>query len=482
MHSVRLSYAGVLAAALSLAFTATLAPAQAQGTGFGPLPPHNPYAGPDGTATMHGDTGSSDATPLPGPGPGPLTSKRVALQSACPTILVGADGYPVALCTPILTRVPTVHLLDPATGASLAGLPIAKGSLLGGVYAYLDHEDRLVVVDGDRNLLRIAHRKKADGGWELYVASTLSLAPGVPEGDSVTGLAPDWQGRVWFATGGGVVGTANEATGTVRSLMLPAGERVDNSISTSPEGTAVATSHATYLLTAGRDGAPTVSWRRTYDRGAARRPGQLSWGTGSTPTFFGPTTGTDFVTIVDNASPTVNLLVYRTDNGAQVCSTPVLADGGSGSENSPIGAGRSVFVASTYGYPYPAVPEGAGESVPASADFTGGLSRVDVRADGTGCDLTWDTTVRSAAVPRLSTADGLIHTVVRGSVLPGSDGTSVLDPYYYARIDPGTGAIVSRHYLGASSLYDTLQMVGSIAPGGVLYQGTITGVVRIAER
>ncbi|MFF8782367.1 hypothetical protein ACF07W_34300 [Streptomyces sp. NPDC015140] len=480
MPSIRLPHTGVLTAALALLFAAALPPAQAAEAGFGPLPPHNPYAGPSGTATMHGDTGSSDATPLPGPGAGRTTSKRIPLQSACPTVLVGADTYPVALCTPILTRVPTVHLLDPATGESRARLPIAKGSLLGGVYAYLDNADRLVVVDGDKNLLRVAHRRNADGDWELYVDRSLSLAAAIPGDDSVTGLAPDWQGRVWFATAAGVVGTADESTGAVRTLTLPAGERVDNSISTAPEGTAVATSHATYLLRAAPDGTPTVTWRRAYERGPARKPGQLSWGTGSTPTFSGPTTGTDYVTVVDNASPTVNLLVYRTDTGILVCSTPVLLSAGSGSENSPIGAGRSVFVASTYGYPYPAVPEGAGKSMPASAAFTGGLTRVDVRADGSGCDRKWDTTVRSSAVPRLSTADGLIHTVLRGSLLPGSDATSLLDHYSYAQIDPGTGAVVRRHHLGTSSLYDTLQMAGTVAPGGVVYQGTITGVVRIA--
>ncbi|OKI19515.1 hypothetical protein [Streptomyces sp. CB03911] len=470
--------AAVLSAAALLLTLGGTTPATAAGT-FGPLPPHNPYAGPAGTATMHGDTGSSDATPLPGPKAGPLASDRIALQSACPTVLVGSDGFPVALCTTIFGLTPTVHLLDPADGGSLAELPLAKGSLLGGVYAYLDNLDRLVAVDGNGDLLRIAHRRDAAGDWELYVDSRLPLGAAVPAGDAVTGVSPDWQGRVWFATGGGVVGTADDRTGAVRTLPLPAGEKVANSISTAPEGTAVSTTHATYLLTAGPDGTPTITWRRPYDRGPARKPGQLSWGTGSTPTFFGPRTGTDYVTIVDNAAPTVNLLVYRTDTGTQVCSVPVLRSGGSGSENSPVAVGNAVFVASTYGYPYPKLPEDAGPSVPASDTFRGGLSRVDVRADGSGCDLVWDTKVRSAAVPRLSTADGLIHTVLRNPVIPGTDATSVLDPYYYAEVDPATGAVVRTKYTGAGFVFDTLQMVGSIAPGGVVYQGTTTGVLRI---
>ncbi|MET9180731.1 hypothetical protein ABZX88_21270 [Kitasatospora aureofaciens] len=458
-------------------------PAQAAPPGasssYAPLPPHNPFAGPDGTATMHGDTGSSDATPLPGPGAGPLSSHRTALQSACPTVLVGADGYPVALCTTIFGRTPTVHLLDPGSGDSLAQLPLTKGTLLGGVYAYLDNRDRLVAIDGNRTLLRIAHHRTPSGDWQLTVDSSLPLTGAVPEGDGSVGIAPDWQGRVWFATASGVVGTADDRTGTVRSLALPAGEKIANSISTAPGGTALATTHALYLLTADPDGTPRIAWRRPYDRGPGRKPGQLSWGTGSTPVFFGPGTGTDYLAIVDNAAPTAHLLVSRTDSGEQVCSVPVLQAGGSGSENAPIGAGSTVFVAGTYGYPYPALPADAGPSVPDRADFRGGLSRVDVRPDGSGCDLAWDTALRSSAVPFLSTGDGLIHTVLREPVIPGTPATTALDPYYYAEIDPRTGAVVRRKWLGSGFLYDTLQMAGTIAPGGVVLQGTVTGIVRI---
>ncbi|MFJ8979344.1 hypothetical protein [Streptomyces sp. NPDC102282] len=449
---------------------------------FGPTPPHNPYVGPDGTATMHGDAGSSDTTPLAGPGAGTLSSSRTALASACPTILVGADGYPVALCTPIFGQVPTVHLLDPDDGSSLTTLKLTKGSLLGGVYAYIDHQDRLVVADGSRSLLRIGHHRDAEGDWSLRVDRSLSLASVIPQDDAVTGLAPDWDGRVWFATGGGLVGTADDTTGAVKALSLPAGERVANSISTAPEGTAVTTTHATYLLTA-KAGAPEILWRTAYDRGSARKPGLLSWGSGSTPTFFGPARGTEYVAVVDNADTAAALKVYRTADGSDVCSVPVLrAANGPGSENSPVGIGRSVFVAGTYGYPYPAVPEGAGTSVPASADFAGGLSRVDVRADGTGCGLVWDNALRSAAVPKLSTADGRLHTVVRDPLIPGTKGTSLLDPYRYVQIDPDSGQVTRSTKVGVGSLYDTLQMAGTIAPDGAYLQGTVTGVLRITAQ
>ncbi|MFD4377784.1 hypothetical protein [Streptomyces sp. NPDC058486] len=473
--------AAVLAAAV-LALTAAVPAAVPAGAAPSavPTPPHNPYAGPDGTATMHGDTGSSDTTPLAGPGAGALASKRTALASACPTVLIGSDGYPVVLCTPIFGQVPTVHLLDPATGDSLTSLALTKGSLLGGVYAYLDDRDRLVVVDGSRSLLRVGHRRDASGAWRLSVDQRLPLGDAVPDGDAVTGLSPDWRGRVWFATGGGVVGLADDRTGRVTSLRLPAGERVANSISTAPEGTAVTSTHATYLLTADADGTPRIAWRQAYDRGQARKPGLLSWGSGSTPTFLGPGTGTEWVAIVDNADTTVRLKVYRTADGSEVCSSPVLrAAGGPGSENSPVGAGTSVYVAGTYGYPYPALPEGAGSSVPASADFAGGLTRVDVRPDGTGCAVVWDNALRSAAVPKLSTATHTLHTVLRDPVIPGTKGTGLLDPYRYAQIDPETGKVLRAKQVGIGSLYDTLQMAGTVAPDGAYLQGTVTGVLRI---
>lgn len=100
------------------------------------------------------------------------------------------------------------------------------------------------------------------GSWRLTVDSSLPLGSAAPADDAVTGLSPDWPERVWFATGGGVVGTADDWTGTVRSVALPAGEWIANSISTAPQGTAVTTTHATYLLTASTDGTPRISWRQ----------------------------------------------------------------------------------------------------------------------------------------------------------------------------------------------------------------------------
>ena len=134
-------------------------------------------------------------------------------------------------------------------------------------------------------------------------------------------------------------------------------------------------------------------------------------GTGSTPVYFGPTTGADYLTIVDNASPYVHALIYQSGTGQLVCEQPALTKGGSGSEDAPIGIGNSVFVTSTYGYPYPAVPAGAPPAVPPTAPFVGGMTRVDL--DNPGCHTVWENTVRSEALLKLSTADSLIYTITR---------------------------------------------------------------------
>lgn len=446
-------------------------------TDFGPPLAPNPFLGPAGTATMHGDSGSSDTTPLPGPGTGPVEIESIELGAVCPAVLVGRDEYPVALCTRIVDLRPVVHLLDPGSGSPLASIELTPGSLFGGVYGYLDEADRMVLVDGASDLLRIGHRRAGDG-WSVEVEERLSLAGSLDLGDTVTSVSPGYDGAVWFATGGGTVGVADTASGSVRTVALPAGERVSNSISTAPAGAAVATDQAVYLIASGPDGRPEVRWRVGYDRGPARKPGQLSWGTGSTPTFFGPTDGADFVAVVDNADPEVHLVVIRAsgrDAGQEVCAPVVLGEGGPGSENSPIGAGRSVIVASTYGYVYPRLPEDAGPSSPEAAAFNGGMTRVDIRPDGSGCDIVWENDVRSVAVPKLSMPDGTIVTMtapVSGAAAGGQGA------YSYAVVGAGAGELLTEQELG-EEVGDPLQLAGTTASDGVLYQGTVGAILRI---
>jgi hypothetical protein len=483
-------------AGIWLASLAVLVPASHAATsGFGPRPPRNPYTAVDGAATMHADSASSGVSPWPGPGLGTYNVKENLLGAACPTIVQGSDGIPIALCTKIVGEAPVVYLLNPSTGAPLTSLTLSSsGNLFGGVYTYVDQHNQLVLFDAAGALLRIGHRDTASG-WALTIDSSTPAAPTVDKlcaamCGGVVGISPDWHGRVWYATTDGVVGFV-APNGRVTALRLGTGEKVANSISTVPGGTAIATDHALYLLGVVR-GRPHVIWRYAYDRGPSRKPGQLSWGTGSTPVFFGPQDGTRYLTITDNAAPAEHLLVFDTWAAAKrgrghtiathprlVCDLSVLTPGPSGTENAPIASGDSVFVASTYGYPYPASPAGEPAPEPASAPFAGGVTRVELNKSGHGCRVAWQDHVRSAAVPRLDAADDILYTVQRTDLLDPT-GTSDADTYSIVAIDAANGSVLDSNLIGVGYESDTLQLSPTIVPGRVMYQGTITGVDRIA--
>lgn len=451
-------------------------------TTFPYTPQASPYLAASGTATMHSDAQSSDATPLPGPGLGPWQVSTVELGGACPTVLCGRDGFVQVLVTQrigsdLTFLRPKVVILDPASGVVLGEMEIAKGALLGGVYAFLDEKDRMVLVDGTNTLLRIAHDSS---GRRLWVESRLDLTRFLSrrEGDQVVGLVPDWLGRVWVASGQGQVAVIDEATRAIHAIPLGEGERIDNSISAAPGMVGVITSRAIYLLEAEPGQGPRVRWRRDYDAGSARKPGQLSWGSGASPTFFGPN-GSDYLMLSDNADEQEKVIVYRTDTGEKAGEAGLFQLGTSGTENSMIGVGSTIIGASTYGYPYPRYPDNAGESVPKKAPFAPGMERWDVTDSGL-VNVWKRDDLYSAAVPRLSCPDGLVYTCERR---PGVLGNGLR--IHAVAIDAATGETRYEQELpGLVTFFgvDTLQMVGTISPGGVWWQGTIGGVVRLSAK
>jgi hypothetical protein len=114
--------------------------------------------------------------------------------------------------------------------------------------------------------------------------------------------------------------------------------------------------------------------------------------------------------------------------------------------------------------------------VPASAPEAGGLVRVDLT--GSGCTQVWSSSIRSAAVPKLSVADGRIYTTTRTGLIDPAQ-TGLLDTYREVVLDAATGAVVSTGYLGTSSVFDTLQLAGAVDRHRTLWQGTLTGILRV---
>lgn len=440
-----------------------------------PQPPAG--VGPVGTSLMHGDLWSTDSTPFRGPG----RSARVAGSSvpggACAATFIGSDGMPVSLCTqfvgtaPPEFAVPTVTLFDPQTAAPVARLQLAKGGLLGGVYGYLDSRDRVVVADGSGEILRVAHRQTPIG-WQVYVDDRVDVSGHIPDGDAITGLAPDFDNRIWFATTHGVVGTVDDTR--VRSMHLRPGEDLGNGLSVRESGVSVLSTHALYEMRAGADGVPRVVWRRGYDRGAARRPGQLTWGSGTTPTYFGPG-GDSWVAIVDNAARP-ELIVYDSDSGATVCRMPAFGGPGQGTENSILAWGDSLVIPSTYGYQYPPMAV-TGPSVPTNAPFVGGSTRIDVSPSG--CRRVWENRDRIATLPRLTRGDGLINSLGYGPYVPGS--VQQLGPVYYVATDFATGQRVRTLRVGDGPIDEPLELTGTIAPDGTMWQATVGRMLKISR-
>ena len=67
-------------------------------------------------------------------------------------------------------------------------------------YAYLDAQDRMVLVDGSQCLLRLSH--SADGR-SIRVDERIDLSRMLAQSanDAVVGLVPDWSGRIWVVDG-----------------------------------------------------------------------------------------------------------------------------------------------------------------------------------------------------------------------------------------------------------------------------------------
>ena len=451
----------------------------------------NPYLGINSLATMHGDAQSSDATPFAGPGdPGVGGTCKVTFTNhwaACPTILAGQDGYIQALMTQFLgsdakLRKPKLAIIEPASGAQLGAIEIPTGALLGGVYAYLDADSNLVMVDGTNALTWISH---SQDGMKVWVSRRIDLtdAMKLEPKDHVVGIVPDWHGRIWVASERGVVGLIDPKRNVVRLTKLQQyspTERIDNSISACPQGVSIITSYGIYMLGADASTSkPRIIWSHSYDRGTKQKPGQLSHGSGATATFFGPN-GSDYVMLSDNADRQEKLIVYRSADGSAVGEGPLFTPGASGTENSMIGVQNSIVGACTFGYPYAQYPD----TKPAyRAQVAPGMERWDVNDDASGITLKWrNNGIYSAAVPRLSTADNLIYTCER----PRGPAGVLTGPVVYAcAIDMDSGRVVHRQRLPrlANLLAggDPSQMVGVIDKHGVWWQGTIGGIYRISR-
>ncbi|MBM7060322.1 hypothetical protein JQX08_06355 [Pseudomonas sp. UL073] len=465
-----------------------------------PLPgrlPRNPHLAANGNGYMHGDGYSSDSHP----GPGPLgRAMQVASRDGsrkpggmCPIHTFDRGGRLVVLCANLLQF--ELQLLEPRSLKLLARYPLpARPSTFhalitldpdkimsdsSGAYFYLDNQDRVVIANAEQRIQRIAHRQDAEGQWRFEQVDAWDLSTQVPhdcvrpsawfpsgECDPITGVMPDEGGLIWWWTRRGRLGTLNPQDGAVHGTQL-AGEEIQNGVALDAAGLYLVSDHAMYLFALDAAGQPQQAWREVYDRGSARKSGSLSQGSGTTPTLLGER----YVAITDNADRRINLLVYRREPGFAgqrlICQLPLFANDASATDNSLIGWGRSLIAENNHGYSSAFAQEDWGA-------VSGGISRVDLRADESGCDLVWHSPERSpSAVPKLSVQSGLAYFY---SFEPQANGENA---WYLTALDFASGATRFKALAGVGQAFDNNWSPITLAPDGTAYVGTFGGLVAL---
>jgi hypothetical protein len=254
----------------------------------------------------------------------------------------------------------------------------------------------------------------------------------------------------------------------VHTRQLPAGETIVNSVSADETGGVYAIStHALYRFDATASGLPAVTWRQTYDRGTRTKPGQLSQGSGTSPTLI----GTRWIAITDNADPRMHVVVYDRRKGVSSrlhCSVPVFGADAGDTENSLTDTGNSVLVENNYGY------EGV-QSTLLGETTTPGFARVLIQASG--CRLAWTNSTVSAptSVPKASLGNGLAYAYTKPA---RSDG---IDAWYFTAIDIRTGKVKWSRLTGTGIQWNNHYSSIYLGPDGVAYVATLAGLVRVAD-
>lgn len=451
--------------------------------------PQNPYLAQNPFSNYHNDTWMSDAYDIPAPlGKSPVTwsSNLAAARDPgappnllhCGTIAFDSRGRIVTICSnPVQT---TAVLVDPEKLSPLTwlNLPAAgnKSAGLGAGYMLLDNLDRAWVPVG--NQLVVVSQTTGPGGTS-FAMSEHDVSSVVPPGDAINSLVPDAQGRIWFVVRyAGIIGLLDPKTGAVQKLQL--GEEISNSFSVDGNDAYIVTTSKLYRLSAGSDNVPTIVWSAAYQNIGRRKTGQLSAGSGTTPTILGQG---KYVAIADNADQT-HVVVYRTDEqlsagvDRKVCEVDVFEPGKGAVEDSLVGFGRTLIVTNNYGYSYN----------PNFVDFGSlpGMARVDIDADGNGCEKIWSNSVVNAASygAKVSTQTGLAYVVARKSDPNRKvywDYPLGMNVWYWTAIDVQTGKTVWEQLAGTGRWFDGYWPLPFIGPNGALYAAGNGGIFAMRD-
>ncbi len=464
---------------------ATAAPYAAQSV------PRNPHLAANERSNIHNDAYQTDAYNAAGPlGRDPeVTSTLFAAE--CASVTFDKRGRIETVC--VSPTGATLRLIDPDSLGTLASYelpPRAPGTFSfdnfsGGGYFYLDDQDRAVVSTFTGHLLTIAQNSDASG---FEVVRDVDLS-GVTGGSGIQSALPDWAGRIWFVTQSGVVGYVSPA-GTVRSVHLPAGETIANSFAMDESGGVfIVSTHALYRYDVS-NARPSVTWRKPYDRGTRVKDGQVSQGSGTTPTLVGSASspGGGSIAITDNADPQMDVVVFRRGKASPgrtpLCKQPVFPNGQGADENSLISVPGGLVAENNYGYagPEPALPSTR------SADTTPDLVKVAVDYRHGGCSVAWRNA--RARIPTLVSKVSLKTSLIYGYTHPAASELPLTAPvpealapdaWFFTAFSARTGKQVWSKYTGSGLGYNNNYAPVSLGAEGVAYVGTLGGLLRIAD-
>ena len=228
------------------------------------------------------------------------------------------------------------------------------GYMIQSSYTFLDNENRIVCPTSNNHVLMLWATDEAgnvlpvfEKALDIDIKAAAEKALGKELGQNLLSVVFDYEGNLWFATGGfriypqraqqGVLGyiarsaidgiLAGEEVDLASAVYvydLPAGEGAENGIAASREGAVILTNQNCYLLRA--NAGVEVVWKTPYASVGAKVSGEgdkttgggLAWGGGCSPSLT-----PNLVLFTDNQE-TVNLIALDMKNGEVVASLPVL--------------------------------------------------------------------------------------------------------------------------------------------------------------
>ncbi|HEY1485114.1 MAG TPA: hypothetical protein VGF84_03355, partial [Micromonosporaceae bacterium] len=425
-------------------------------------PPRNPFMARNGLSNLHNDAYQTNAYPGAGPSGAKPKLRSAYLQQECASITFDRRGQIVSVCVGAVGE--TLDVFQPHSLHLLATYPlpteakVGVGSLTGGAtsstfggggYFYLDNQDQAVVatVDGRIAVLKISHLAHP----AITLRKVYNLAPTIGK-EAIESALPDWKGNLWFVTTSGTVGIAKPSGVGARVVRLVTpkhapsnagkAEKIGNSFAIDESGGVfVVSEEAMYRFDATANGRPRITWRQRYSRGHRLKPGQVNFGSGTTPTLIHTAHSRHggLVAILDNADPSMHVDVFprgRRGSHRAVCKTAVFTGHKrrNSDENNVISLGSRIWAENNYGK---AGPIQVTNTVP-------GMQEVKIGGPG-GCHRVWESDkVRvPSVVSKVSARSGLIYSYTHP--FQPANGP---EAWYVTAVNARTGHVVWRRLAG----------------------------------